>query len=332
MRLHHIIGSVRENEVWEGQGLGPTLARTALTPLSWLYALGWQTYLGVYRVGFKRAAEPHRPVVCIGNLRTGGSGKTPVTIRVAELLLSQNQPVIIGCSGYGFPHAEAAAVAPDGPLIASEWGDEPALIRDRLPNVPLMVGRRRVLAAELAHQLNPNAVLLMDDGFQHLPLKKHVSILLDATDPMNPRCLPAGPYREPRFNRRRADEVLPGRFTPKPLPMRLLTPSGEENHPQRYSVLCALARPELFLRALHDQFPPTEPAFQKLLIDHDPLSAGTLLNDFPSDRPIIVTAKDWVKLRERPDVETRSFLIATHEVRIEPEDTFIPWLMSRIHG
>ncbi|MFX8929914.1 tetraacyldisaccharide 4'-kinase, partial [Acinetobacter baumannii] len=84
-------------------------------------------------------------------------------------------------------------MAPDGPLDPAGWGDEPAMFRWLLPDVPLVVGRRRVLAAELVHQHFPKAVLVMDDGFQHLPVKKHIQILLDDPTPKNSRCLPAGP-------------------------------------------------------------------------------------------------------------------------------------------
>jgi tetraacyldisaccharide 4'-kinase len=71
-----------------------------------------------------------------------------------------------------------------------------------------------------------------------------------------------------------------------------------------------------------------EPAL--LLGDHDPLDAGTLLQRLPTDWPTIVTAKDWVKLRERPDIGTRQFLIARHSVRVEPAAEFREWLGAKL--
>lgn len=310
------------------------MARLGLLPFAGLYALGWEGYLAVYRLGFKKAKEPHRPIVCVGNLLSGGSGKSPMTLHVAEVLRDLGKEVVVGCSGYGGPHAEAAALAPSGELKASEWGDEPAMFRWLAPDIPLVVGRRRVLAAGLVHQSHPNAVLLMDDGFQHLPLKKHLTILLDAAKPKNKWCLPAGPYREPRWNRRRADIVIPGQFRTETESLRLQTPEGSEVNPrdiQAFGLLCALGQPQRFVSAVEAATgcPATT---TQLLADHDPLDAGTLLDRLPVDLPVVVTAKDWVKLRERPDAGQRNWLVARHRVRVEPQGEFRRWLIERLDG
>lgn len=320
------------SELWESDSAKARLIRLGLSPLSLLYAAGWEGYLAMYRLGFKRAAEPHWPVVCVGNLVTGGSGKSPVTLHLAQVLRDMGREVVVACSGYGAPHAEAAALAPGGPLTASEWGDEPAMFRWLLPDVPLVVGRRRVLAAQLVHERHPNAVMLMDDGFQHLPLKKHLTFVIDPPKPKNRMCLPAGPYREGRWNRRRADQVLPDRFTVAAQPLRFLSPGGEEvPPPARYSLLCALGQPQRFVDAV-SQATGVEPQSQSLMPDHDPLNAGTLLERFSPEIPTVVTAKDWVKLRERKDVNERPWLIARHEVRLEPADELRRWLDERLNG
>src|SRR5579885_1414322 len=196
-------------DVWFSKQAGFRLIRIALTPLSWLYAAGWQGYLTIYRFGWKKAKAPHHPVVCIGNLKAGGTGKSPVTRYVADVLSSLQRQVVISCSGYGAPRSEAATLTPKGPLDAREWGDEAAMLRAFLPDTPLIVGRDRVEAAKICNKTHPDAVLLLDDGFQHLPLAKDLTILLDPPAE-NGHCLPAGPYREPRRNRSRADLVLPG--------------------------------------------------------------------------------------------------------------------------
>jgi tetraacyldisaccharide 4'-kinase len=324
---------MHEQDIWTGTSRSATILRTVLTPLSWLYSIGWQSYLAMYKAGLKKAIAPHHPVVCVGNLQVGGSGKTPVTRRIAEILAEEGIKVVIGCSGYGSPRAEAASVAPDGPLDPSDWGDEPALFRWLLPDVPLIVGRRRVLAAELAAKHYPNHVLLMDDGFQHLPLQKDLTILLDPAQPVNERCLPAGPYREPRSNRSRADLVLPGRFQVVELPMRLATPNGDLQTPERYSVLCAIGQPDRFIDSLGRQYPNA--INDRVIVrasDHDPLNAGNLFDALPKGVPVVVTAKDWVKIRQRPDWESREFLIASHDIRIEPEVEFKSWLIESIYG
>jgi tetraacyldisaccharide 4'-kinase len=317
-------------EVWEGRSPVARVSRISLLPLSILYALGWESYRLVYRLGFKKPKAPHRPVVCVGNLVVGGAGKSPLVAYLARQLTSRGFQVVIGCSGYGSPRSEAATIAPEGFLKAKDWGDEPAMFRWQFPHLPIVVGRRRVLAAELVHERFPDSVLLMDDGFQHLPVHKDVNILLDAPRPTNGLCLPAGPYREPRWNRRRADLILPGAFEIESETLEIKNDSGALLPQGPYNLICALGQPGRFVRAATSALgsPPLQAV---LLPDHDSLDGGTLLSDFDVATPIVVTAKDWVKLRERPDFGERSLYIAHHSVRISPEEPFFEWLTNRIH-
>jgi tetraacyldisaccharide 4'-kinase len=317
------------SEVWEARAPAARLVRAALTPASWLYAAGWTGYLAAYRLGLKRPAEPHRPVVCVGNLVVGGSGKSPFALYLADLLRSMGRPVALSCSGYGSPAAEGARIAPPGPLDPAEWGDEPAMHRWIAPELPLIVGRRRVLAAELCREQMPDHMLLMDDGFQHLPIRKHLSIVLDP-DRTNRSCLPAGPYREPRGFLSRADLVLPSSEFRLRSRSSFQRPTGEEVVPSgSVRALCALGEPTRFLRSLEAAGWEVDRAVLKP--DHDPLQEGNLLRDFPEGTPIVVTAKDWVKLRMRPDVEGRNVVVAMHHVSVEPEGEFRRWLEHRLH-
>jgi len=312
-------------EVWHSRSVEARLLRTALIPASFLYACGWQTYLATYRLGLKHAAEPHCPVLCIGNLQVGGSGKSPLSLYVAKRLRSLGFRVVMSLSGYGAPHSENATLAPEGRLSPAEWGDEPAMVRWLAPDLPLVVGRNRVAAATATHTADPGAVLLMDDGFQHLPLQKHGTIVLDPPSPDNRWCLPAGPYREPRSNRSRADLVIPGRFQLEAKPTRFLDGAGAEQSFGRYGLLCALGNPESFASAVEKAAGRPAEA-KRFLGDHDPMTEGTLLAQFPPDLDLIVSAKDWVKLRERPDAYSRRILIASHEVFVTPQDEFDHWL------
>ena len=326
------------SEVWEGKSFRAHFARTTLTPLSWLYAGGWETYLAVYGLGLKRPEEPHRPVVCVGNLVAGGSGKSPAALYLASLLIAMGRRVVIGCSGYGSPHSESASVAPEGALDALEWGDEPAMIRWLMPEVPLIVGRDRVEAAKLCHSHFPDAVLLMDDGFQHLPLKKHLTILLDSAT-SNHRCLPAGPYREPLRNRKRGSLLvrsansreMHGEFQLQTRLTGLMKPSGESvtfATQSRVSVLCALANPSRFLADLGATGIGVDST--KCLPDHDSLQMGNLFDGLNPNLPVVVTAKDWVKLQRRSDLGSKELLIARQEARIEPEADFKAWLAAKL--
>ena len=324
--------SMRPDELWEGKGAKERSLRALLTPLSWLYAFGWQAYLATYSLGFKRASEPHKPIFCVGSLMVGGSGKSPLTIFIANMILSTGRQVVIGCSGYGSPHSKDASLAPSGPIKASEWGDEPSMFRWLLPDVPLVVGRKRVLAAQLVHEQYPNAVLVMDDGFQHLPVKKHVKILIDDVQYGNRRCLPAGPLREPISNRKRADMIIPDDFRVVRGPTKIVDKDGSPVVPREYAVLCALGQPERFISSLQTQFPNRIPEpLVVILPDHDPLTSTDLWQSIPNEVPIVVTAKDWVKLRDRQDVNERHFLIALQEVRLEPVDEFKTWVERRLN-
>jgi len=308
-----------------------TLVQWLLAPFSGLYALGWLCYEQVYGLGFKHAAEPHTPVICVGNLLVGGTGKTPLTISVAKVLLGLGRQVVISVSGYGSPSSEAAQLAPAGPLGARQWGDEAAMIRWLLPEVPLIVGRRRVLAAELCHDRFRKSILLLDDGFQHLPLKKDLTILLDPDGPSS-LCLPAGPYREPRrTGRKRASLVIPSRqFRLERGPITFWTADLQPIPPPgKANALCAIGDPERFRSDL-------KKAGIKLdlflgLGDHDPLSAGNLLSKFQTEETLIVTAKDWVKLRERADLVGRDIIIASYEATIAPADIFREWLIGQLN-
>jgi tetraacyldisaccharide 4'-kinase len=332
---------VHPNEIWFGTSVKARVLRGILTPISWLYGAGWQAYLAFYRWGLKRAHEPHCPVVVIGNLVTGGSGKSPVTLRVASSIRELGHEVVIGCSGYGSPAAQDGTIAPAGELEARRWGDEPAMIRWLLPSIELVVGRARVRAAQLVHDRHPGAVLLMDDGFQHLPLRKHVSIVIEEADPASTRCLPAGPYREPRSNLGRADAILwsgesRGELPQLPQvaqfhlvrdPIRFVSVAGDAVEVHRATCLCAIGRPERFLAELRSRLELVDPL---VLGDHDPLTSGNLLERLPPALPVVVTAKDWVKLKERQDVGTRDFIIALQGVRIEPEAEFRTWLAQKL--
>jgi tetraacyldisaccharide 4'-kinase len=292
-----------------------------LSPFAALYALGWEGYVLTYRLGIKKAAQPHSRVVCVGNLRVGGTGKSPFTLWLAQALLRRGHPVVLGMSGYGSPAATDAQVAPDGPLNPFEFGDEVSLAREKLPDVPIIVGRARVSAARLCNEHFPDAILLMDDGFQHLPLKKSVTIVLDPDNPPNAFCFPVGPYREPRWNRRRADLVLPSeRFKV------FREPTITAPVPDHYYVVCALAQPRTFISALE------QAGVLGCVIrpDHDRLDSPDLLAAVRRGGTIVTTGKDWVKLRQRSDHGQYEWVVCDYECRVEPEEEFMQWLIAKL--
>ncbi len=319
---------MQPRDVWFPKNAGFFAIRALLLPLSGLYFVGWSAYRLLYQFGVKKSARPHQPVICVGNLVVGGTGKSPLVLHIADLLVGQGYEVVVGCSGYGSPKAEAATLTPPGELEPAQWGDEPAMIRWLRPHLTLVVGRRRVLAAELVARHHPKAVLLMDDGMQHLPLRKDLTILIDEQPPANPFCLPAGPNREPRSNRKHADLVLPGIFRVVTSPLKFVTPAGETTSLDAAHVLCALGQPDQFVTSLESA--GVRIWSQHLKPDHDPLTSGNLWSEFPPEQKIVVTAKDFVKLRLRSDFPADRVVVALRESSIEPSDQFAVWLKQEM--
>jgi len=182
-----------------------------LRGLAWLYALSWRAYAGVYALGLRRRAPMPVPVIGVGSLWAGGVGKTPVTIAVARLLQESGVRVAVLTHGYGGSrYRTGALVDPLQHPDPAEVGDEAAELRLALPDVPIAVGKRRVRMAHAAMaRWSPDA-LVLDDGFQHLPLARALDlVLLPAESPLgNGFCLPAGPLREPPEGVRRAGGVV----------------------------------------------------------------------------------------------------------------------------
>jgi tetraacyldisaccharide 4'-kinase len=194
-----------------------------LRGLARLYALGWRAYAGVYALGLKRRAQIPIPVIGVGSLWAGGVGKTPVTIAVARLLQESGVRVAVLTHGYGGSrYRTGALVDPLQHPDPAEVGDEAAELRLALPNVPIAVGKQRVQMAHAAiARWSPDA-LVLDDGFQHLPLARALDlVLLPAESPLgNGFCLPAGPLRETPDGLQRASGVVWVYFgSPHPQPL-----------------------------------------------------------------------------------------------------------------
>lgn len=278
----------------------------------------------VYRLGLKKAQKPHKKIVCVGNLVAGGTGKTPTVHYIAKCLLEQGHQVVIGCSGYGSPRSKDASLAPAGELDVSEWGDEPSEFRSLMPDVPLIVGRARVSASQICAEHFPDAILLMDDGFQHMPLAKDVSIILDSPG-VNKLTFPAGPYREPRSaGIKRADLVVgTSEYSVKYSRLEFRNPAGEMVSPTGpMNVLVAIGRPDIFRKSLLDA--GIQIATFKALPDHDELLLSP--SEFDTEHPWIVTQKDWVKLGCMYGMADMPIYIATRTATIEPAEKFREWL------
>jgi tetraacyldisaccharide 4'-kinase len=190
--------------------------RAMLTPLAWLHRVGLEGYLLPYRTGLRKRYELPVPVISIGNLTSGGTGKTPMAALVGQLLQNAGRRVVILSRGHGGSHEKepGAKIVSRGDgqvLLPPEVaGDEPVLLARLLPDVPVVVGRDRRVSGRLAcEQLAPD-VLLLDDGLQFWQLHRDLDIvLLDTVRPFdNGWVLPRGLLREPPAHLRRAGAAV----------------------------------------------------------------------------------------------------------------------------
>ena len=153
------------------------------------------------------------PVISIGNITLGGTGKTPTVIQIAELLSRNDRRVVVLSRGYGRKDEAEIIVVSDGRSVLVDTqtgGDEPVLIASKLPGIPVVVGKKRYQTALLAIQRFRPDVVVLDDGFQHIRLKRDLDIVLvDAGNPLgNGKLFPAGILREPLGALKRAHAVL----------------------------------------------------------------------------------------------------------------------------
>lgn len=197
----------------ERHGLLSILLRTLLTPFSWLYAVAVWMRHGLYSLGFFKTHVLPCTVISIGNIVVGGTGKTPAVMAIAKQLQKDGVRVAILLRGYKRRSNEQVTIVSDGEKLccsAAESGDEAHMIARHLSGIPVIVGKRRYLAGEVALKRFNVEVLLLDDGFQHRQLARDVEILtVNATQPYGTgRLLPAGTLREPPTALQRADIIL----------------------------------------------------------------------------------------------------------------------------
>ena len=180
--------------LWYKQTLAVTLL--PLLPFSWLFGLLVWLRQGLYRCGAIRSYDLPVPVIVIGNLTVGGSGKTPLVLWLVQRLREKGmQPGIIS-RGYGGATKGVQSVAASSKF--SIVGDEPLLLAQR-SGVPVFIGSDRVAAGRALLAAHTNCdVIISDDGLQHYRLKRLVEIaVFDGRGAGNTKLLPAGPLREP---------------------------------------------------------------------------------------------------------------------------------------
>ena len=184
-----------------------------LTLLSHIYRLIWGIRKWLYNSGLLKTRKLPCPVICVGNLTTGGTGKTPAVIALSRILGANNHHPAILSRGYKRRSKASVLVVSDGKSILAipeESGDEPYLIASTLKNVPVVVGADKYKSGICSAEHAGVNLFILDDGYQHLKLHRDINILLiDASNPCgNGYLLPKGILREPFNGISRADCVI----------------------------------------------------------------------------------------------------------------------------
>lgn len=241
-----------------------------MNPLSSIYGVIVRTRNTLYDRGHLPAHRLHGPVISIGNLSAGGSGKTPFVMLLGDLLKARGVKFDVLSRGYGRKTRGVLLVDPGG--LPQQFGDEPLLIARKL-DVPVIVGEDRYEAGKFAESRFGAQLHLLDDGFQHRAIARDFDVVLvtpqDATD----RLLPAGRLREPLSSLRRADAVVlaSGASTESfPLEGKLVWRVKRgilpQQVPPRPVVFCGIARPQNFVLQLRTA--NIEPAAEAFYRDH----------------------------------------------------------------
>ena len=210
------------------------------------------------------------PVISVGNLSVGGSGKTPFVILLGELLKARGIPFDVLSRGYGRQTRGVLLVDPGG--SSRDFGDEPLLIARRL-DIPVILGEERYQAGIFAEQKFGPRLHLLDDAFQHRALARDFDIVLVTADDARDHLLPAGRLREPLTALQRADAVVltagaaPDLFSVDgKLVWRVRRGISAENVPPKPVAFCGIARPQNFVLQLRKA--GIEPAAEAVYRDH----------------------------------------------------------------
>ena len=241
-----------------------------MNPLSTIYGGIVRARNALYDRGLVQVRRLDGPVISVGNISAGGSGKTPFVLLLGQLLKAKGIKFDVLSRGYGRASTGVLLVDPAG--LPQQFGDEPLLIARKL-QVPVIVGESRYEAGKFAESKFDPQLHLLDDGFQHRALARDFDIVLVTPQDAKDRMLPAGRLREPLRSLQRADVVvLAAGASPDDFPLKAKTVWRvrraiiPKNVPARPVVFCGIARPQSFVLQLRAA--NIDPAAEAFYRDH----------------------------------------------------------------
>jgi tetraacyldisaccharide 4'-kinase len=275
------------------------------------------------------------PVISVGNLAMGGTGKTPMVVWLARFFSKEGYRVGIVSRGYGGAESRRVTVVSDGENILADQaisGDEPQMLARQLSGIPVLCSTKRVKAGKAAIEKFNCNVLILDDGFQHRYLARDLDVvMLDSRDPYgSDRLFPCGRLRERTAALARAQVLVLSCFdgsegaeknreilrkewpdkiiaTATYLPIRIFAAADQRERPpnslreSRLAAFAGIARPDDFFQSVHDL--GGRLVYTAALPDHHPLTPellASLVRQASRFKPEIwlTTEKDWVRLPE----------------------------------
>jgi len=303
----------------------PNLLCYLLLPLSWIYFVITYIHRALYRFNILQTFNSPVPIIVVGNITVGGTGKTPLVIALAKLLASEKFHPAVITRGYKAKH-KTNLIEVSKKNTVEDIGDEASLLATHL-TCPIIVSKNRTLAVKKLLKKHKCDVIISDDGLQHYALGRHIEIaVIDGERRLgNGFLLPAGPLRESASRLKTVDflvangEAKKGEFS-----MRLEPQNLPNLQKQTVHAIAGIGNPNRFFATLRNMgfivIPHPFP-------DHHWFSAKDL--DFKDEKPILMTEKDAVKCQNLPkNIAKKCFTVP---VEAKLEDRFIELLLTKLH-
>jgi tetraacyldisaccharide 4'-kinase len=332
-------------------------------PFSPLYSILMTVRQNLYRKGIFRQHKLPVPVISVGNLTMGGTGKTPTVAYIATLLQDLGHRPAIVSRGYGGTAGKPVNLVSDGNNIlmtAYEAGDEPVMLAGNLPGIPVLTGKIRLHPCRYAIEHLQCSIIILDDGFQHLAIARDINLVLFNATTLagNSRVFPGGELREPvsalhrsdaflltgvdDANRQRGErftDLLRKRFPDKPvfssslacapLVSDSLAVQPLTSEPLPLYAFCAIAHPDRFLSTLAAT--GAKITGSATFSDHHPYRQTDIdtlcrLAGEVGAKGLVTTEKDRVKLESL----RINLPLYTLKTQLQPEDNFPIFLRNRL--